>query len=333
MKISSNFKELDKASLMRDYDKSKRRLILLDYEGTLPSSTQSQIEYESKGLPPNHKMLNTLDCLTKDKRNTMFIVTGREAKLVSEWFSSVPDLGLAPEHGFLYRYSTNSKAKDKWEKMLKGFNGDWRTYCVEQLEPYTERCEGSFIEVKEASVVWQYRDCDPELGKSFAQVVTDDFEHSLKGLKLQVINGKGYVEVKPEGINKGAFSAFILKREILRKKIPDFILAIGDDTADEETFKYFHKKKEEIKNFNKNVKIYTVTVGKKPSSALSYVDSTTDVRTILEAFMQISNRKSLSSSTNDLRSLNIFNESSTTLSGDKTHHINEGKVIYRDGAD
>ena len=69
--------------------------------------------------------------------------------------------------------------------MIKNFNGEWRSYCVEQLEPYTERCEGSFIEVKEASVVWQYRDCDPELGKSFAQVITSDFENSFKYFSLK----------------------------------------------------------------------------------------------------------------------------------------------------
>lgn len=321
MKISSNFKELDKGALIRDYDKSRRRLILLDYEGTLPTTSQSLVEYQSKGLSPSPKILNVLDHLTKDKRNTIFIVTGREAKLVSEWFSSVPDLGLASEHGFLYRYSTYSKAKDNWEKMLKGFNGDWRGYCVEQLEPYTERCEGSFIEVKEASVVWQYRDCDPELGKSFAQVMTDDFENSFKNLKLQVVNGKGYVEVKPEGINKGTFASFIFKKEVLRKRCPDFILAIGDDTADEEMFKFFDQKINTIKHFSKKVKVYTVTVGKKPSSAASYVDSTADVRTILEAFMQISNRKTISSSSADLRSLNLFGESSTTISNEKTHLI------------
>ena len=232
----------------------------------------------------------------------------------------VPELGLASEHGFLYRYSTNTKNKDKWEKMLAGFNGDWRTFCVEQLEPYTERCEGSFIEVKEASVVWQYRDCDPELGKSFAQVITADFENSLKNLKLKVINGKGYVEVKPEGINKGAFASFILKQEIKRKRAPDFILAIGDDTADEEMFQYLKKKTNEIKKYSKNAKIYTVTVGKKPSSADCYVDTTAEVRAILEAFTQISNRKSKSSSTLDIRALLNINESSTTLSINENRH-------------
>ena len=228
-----------------------------------------------------------------DKRNTIFIVTGREAKLVSDWFSSVKNLGLASEHGFLYRYSSDENNKGKWGKMLANFSIEWRSFTVEHLEPYTERCEGSFIEIKEASVVWQYRDCDPELGKSFANVITLDLESTLRNLNLNIINGKGYVEVKPKGLNKGAFLSFILKEEIKRGKTPDFILAIGDDTADEEMFKYLKKKKNSIKNYTKNLKTFSVTVGKKPSSADSYVDTATDVRNLLEVFMQCSIKKRL----------------------------------------
>lgn len=89
MKISSNFKELDRNILTKAYDNSRRRLILLDYEGTLPSENNPNLEYQSKGLQPCCKVMNVLDYLTKDKRNTIFIVTGREAKLVSEWFSCI----------------------------------------------------------------------------------------------------------------------------------------------------------------------------------------------------------------------------------------------------
>jgi trehalose 6-phosphate synthase/phosphatase len=264
-----------------------------------------------KGQPPSAKILTTLEYLTFDKRNTIFIVTGREARLVSEWFSCVSSLGLASEHGFLYRFNSDEKHSDKWERMLANFNIEWKGFTVEHLEPYTERCEGSFIEVKEASVVWQYRDCDPELGKSFANVITLDLESTLRNLNLNIINGKGYVEVKPKGINKGAFLSLILKEEIKKGKIPDFILTIGDDTADEEMFKYLKKKKSAIKNFAKNLKSYSITVGKKPSSADCYVDNASDVRNLLEVFMQCSIKKKMSSSTFDVRNIGSLNESTT----------------------
>jgi len=255
--------------------------------------------------------LNILEYLTNDKRNTIFIVTGREAKLVSDWFSNVANLGLASEHGFLFRYSSEDKSKDSWERMISNFNIEWRSFTVEHLEPYTERCEGSFIEIKEASVVWQYRDCDPELGKSFANVITLDLESILRNLNLNIINGKGYVEVKPKGINKGAFLSFILKDLIKIGKTPDFVMTVGDDTADEAMFQYLKKKKNTIKNYSKYLKTYSITVGKKPSSADSYVDTPHDVKNLLEMFMQCSLKKRMSNSTFNIKQLNSLNDSTT----------------------
>lgn len=46
-------------------------------------------EYFSKGNMPDDKIIMILESLTKDKSNTVFIVTGREKKLVNEWFSSI----------------------------------------------------------------------------------------------------------------------------------------------------------------------------------------------------------------------------------------------------
>lgn len=53
------------------------------------SNTQNLGEYYSKGSPPHPKILNILEHLTKDRRNTIFIITGRESKLVSSWFSCI----------------------------------------------------------------------------------------------------------------------------------------------------------------------------------------------------------------------------------------------------
>ena len=45
-----------------------------------------------------------------------------------------------------------------------------------------------------------------------------DLENSVKNFNLNIINRKGYVEIKPNGINKGAFASFILSEEILKKE-------------------------------------------------------------------------------------------------------------------
>jgi trehalose-phosphatase len=87
------------------------------------------------------------------------------------------------------------------------------------------------------------------LGKSFANVITLDLENCLNKHNISIMNCKGYVEVKPKGINKGEFASFILREEILNKKSPDFILTIGNDSSDEEMFIFFKKKRKQILNY------------------------------------------------------------------------------------
>ncbi len=85
MKINSMFQHLDKEKVMNDYSNAKLALILLDFEGTLPQSTFYE-KYEKKGSEPHEKVLEVLDQLTKDPKNIVFIITGREKELVEKWF-------------------------------------------------------------------------------------------------------------------------------------------------------------------------------------------------------------------------------------------------------
>ncbi len=305
MKINNDFKKLNTKDIIPQYEKSTRRLLFFDYEGTLPSSSSStetaESNFQSKGTKPSQEILALLEDLASDKHNTVFIVTGREAKLVNEWFGSVKDLGLAAEHGFMYKF--NNGKENKWTRMIKNYNNEWITACVDILEPYTERCEGSFLEIKEASVVWQYRDCDQELGKSFATVITSELECSVKKLNLKVINGKGYVEVIAMGINKGSFVSYIIKENLTNDHLPDFILCVGDDTTDEKMFHYLRNKEKDIRKYIKNVKINTVTVGKKPSDAMYYVNNSRGVQEMIGELVKSSHKMSASYSTMNIRGM------------------------------
>ena len=152
------------------------------------------------------------------------------------------------------------------------------------MEPYTERCEGSCLEIKESSVVWQYSECDQELGKAFASVITSELQVALKNKDVKILNGKGFVEVISLGINKGYFVSYIIKEKIKQKKAPDFILCIGDDAGDEKMFNYLNKKKKEILSFNHNAHLISITVGKKPSEAEYYVNKPNDVKDLINKF-------------------------------------------------
>ena len=300
LKINPNFKKLNLKQIESDYEKSNKRLLFFDYEGTLPSAYQNT-EFVSKGSPPSKEIINLLKGLTADKRNKVFIVAGKGPEQLKEWFGGVKDLGLAAEHGFMY--SVNRQGLDKWKKIIKKYNNEWIKSCSDIISPYLERCEGSFLDVKESSIVWQYTDCDQELGKQFVSAMTSELENIVSKYKLKIVNGKGFMEIIAVGVNKGYFVGYKIKEFIKNKRNLDFILCIGDDTSDEKMFHYLETKKDEIKKYCKKVKIYGITVGKKPSKANYYVEKSKNVQELVNVFVKASNRLSSSISTLDIRGL------------------------------
>ena len=304
-KINSDFKKLNYKQIETDYEKSNKRLLFFDFEGTLPAAYQNSA-YLSKDSPPSAEIINLLKGLTSDKRNKVFIVAGKGPKELKEWFGSVRGLGLAAEHGF--KYWVNKAGNEKWKKIIKNYDNEWIKNCSDIISPYLERCEGSCLDAKESSIVWQYTDCDQELGKQFASAMTSELENIIKRYNLKIVNGKGYLEIIAKGVNKGYFVGYKIKEYIKHKKALDFILCIGDDTSDEKMFDYLHKKKDKIKQYCKKVKIYGITVGKKPSKAKFYVEKPKNVQELITGFVRASNKLSNSISTIDIRGLGLNNK-------------------------
>lgn len=85
-------------------------------------------------------------------------------------------------------------------------------------------------------MVWQYRDSDPEFGLWQAKELSQHLQEFMVGYPVEVLSGKGYIEVKLAGINKGAAVDRILSRISRVRGDPDFILCIGDDRSDEDMF-------------------------------------------------------------------------------------------------
>ena len=304
LKINPNFKKLNLKQIETDYEKSNKRLLFFDYEGTLPSAYQNT-EFVSKGSPPSTEILNLLKGLTADKRNSVFIVAGKGPDQLKEWFGSVKDLGLAAEHGFMY--SVNRQGMDKWKKIIKKYDNEWIKSCSDIISPYLERCEGSFLDVKESSIVWQYTDCDQELGKQFVSSLTSELDKIIDKYNLKIVNGKGFMEIIAVGVNKGYFVEYIIKQYIKRKRNIDFILCIGDDTSDEKMFHYLETKKDAIKKYCKKAKFFGITVGKKPSKANYYVEKIKNVQELVSNLVRASNKLSTSISTLDIRGLALNN--------------------------
>lgn len=65
--------------------------------------------------------------------------------------------------------------------------------------------------------------------------------HSKQGWPLNTIQGKDYIEVRPEGVGKGKIVEHLLNKMRVDGNPADFVLCIGDDVADELMFDQLKK--------------------------------------------------------------------------------------------
>ena len=97
---------------------------------------------------------------------------------------------------------------------------------------FVDKTPNSHLEVKETALAWHYRECDAWLGSLRAQQLTNELVSICIQQKLQILQGDKVVEIKSPDYNKGSEVA-----RQLGKKHYDFILAMGDDTTDDDMFR------------------------------------------------------------------------------------------------
>lgn len=241
------------------YRQGQRRLILLDYDGTLvPFASQPHLAV------PDAALLQLIRGLTRDEKNHVFIISGRDRKALDTWFAGVP-LRIVAEHGAWIR-----AASGEW-KLLKAVAHDWKERLAPLIQLYVDRVPGSLLEEKDYSLAWHYRRADPELGEIRAKELIDELVSYTANFDVQVLEGKKVVEVRNSGVNKGAAAV-----GCVASVEPDFIFAIGDDHTDEDLFRALPKG------------AFTVRVGVPHSHATYNVKDYVEVRELLNVLVQAS---------------------------------------------
>jgi trehalose 6-phosphate synthase/phosphatase len=196
-----------------------RRIILLDYDGTLVSFARRP----SLAAPPSH-VIHLLRALASQPQTTVVLISGRDRGSLSAWFGDLP-LNLVAEHGAWLR-----EQGGEWD-LLQQHTVDWKPSLLPILQQYADRLPGAFVEEKEHSLVWHYRGADPEQARPLAAELADHLTHFTANINIQVLQGSKVVEVRNAGVNKGnAALRWLSAREY------DFIMAIGDDWTDEDLF-------------------------------------------------------------------------------------------------
>lgn len=219
---------LDRAKLLKQYRKARRRLFMFDYDGTL-----TPIVKDPQAAIPSDRVLRTLKSLSADPRNAVWIISGRDQAFLDEWMGHIPELGLSAEHGCFIR----KPRSDDWENLAERSNMDWQKEVVDVFQHYTERTQGSFIERKRVALTWHYRRADPEYGAFQARECRKALEDTVgKKWDVEVMAGKANLEVRPTFVNKGFIATRLVNEYGLEPgKAPEFILCLGDDFTDEGT--------------------------------------------------------------------------------------------------
>jgi trehalose 6-phosphate synthase/phosphatase len=247
----------DRGALVEAYRGSRRRLLLLDYDGTL-----APFQVKPGRAVPNEDLVTLLIRLASDAANEVVIVSGRDRQTLEAWFGK-ERLGLVAEHGAWSR-----GRRGAWKKAPPA-RDDWKPEVRSVLEWFVDRTPGSFVEEKEFSLVWHYRGVDPEMAPLRTRELRDRLRDQVTSLGLVALEGNKVVEVKDRGVDKGTAVSKWLKGEDW-----DFILSAGDDVTDEEVFNRLPADAHSLK------------VGMEPTKAHHRVAAPEDVRSLLVEFTE-----------------------------------------------
>ncbi|MEJ5993124.1 bifunctional alpha,alpha-trehalose-phosphate synthase (UDP-forming)/trehalose-phosphatase [Pedobacter sp. Du54] len=230
-----------KSQLLTSYANAKKRLMLIDYDGTLvPFSKEPNMAY------PNKNLLSVLSQIRQLENTELNIISGRDSETLEQWLGAL-NIGLIAEHGAKTR-----EYNGDWKSEVTNKPEGWKDKVHEIMEHYVGKCPNSFIEIKEFSLAWHYRKADAFLSSTKAAELYEELLKYTLHLPLDVINGNKVIEVRNKGVNKG--KAVELK---LARSDYDFILCIGDDKTDEDMFSVL----------GNNPSAYTIKVGHQASFA------------------------------------------------------------------
>lgn len=242
-------------NLLTEYNNSDKRLILLDYDGTL-----AHFHTDPAAAKPDKELLDIMANLSANPKNHVVVISGRDRHSLQKWLGQFP-IDFIAEHGVWFK----ENGKD-WE-MIDDVRLDWKDEIRPILDLYVDRTPGSLIEEKDYSLVWHFRKADPEFGEMRARELVSNLQYLTGNMDIQILEGNKVIEIKNAGVNKGRAAM-----RWLNKDNWNFIFAAGDDWTDEDTFHVLPKT------------AYSLKVGTASTEARYNIPGVDQVRALLKDF-------------------------------------------------
>lgn len=253
-----HMKSEQETEMLDAYKAAQKRILFLDYDGTLRSFVNNPDD-----ASPDEELIELVRNIQNQEHTEVVIISGRDRHTLGKWWQEVP-ITLIAEHGVWKR-----PVGGEWA-VTEALKNDWMETVKPILEKFVDRTAGTFIEEKNYSLAWHYRNADPDLGEKRASELSTVLKELSANNELGVLDGNKVLEIKDSTIHKGKAAT----KHIFDKDY-DFIFSIGDDWTDEYMF---HDLPDDS---------YSVKVGLQKTAARFYVDDTKRVRDLLNGFANI----------------------------------------------
>ncbi|GKV47892.1 hypothetical protein SLEP1_g54745 [Rubroshorea leprosula] len=236
--------ELPQKDAIECYLHSNNRLVILGFNATLtepvdtPGRRGDQIKEMELKLHPELK--EPLMALCNDAKTTIVVLSGSGRGTLDKYFAGY-DMWLAAENGMFLRLAN---VGDWMTTMPEHSNMEWVDSVKHVFEYFTDRTPRSHFELRETSLVWNYKYADVEFGRLQAR---DMLQHISTGpisnASVDVVQGSRSVEVRAVGVTKGAAIDRILGEIVHNKSMTtpiDYVLCIGHFLVkDEDVYTFF----------------------------------------------------------------------------------------------
>ncbi|MBD0776661.1 bifunctional alpha,alpha-trehalose-phosphate synthase (UDP-forming)/trehalose-phosphatase [Maribacter sp. ANRC-HE7] len=255
--ISKRLTEHRLSAVLDDFKKAKKRMLFLDYDGTL-----SKFHVDPQKAGPDEELYALLDALNALKDTEVYLVSGRDKETFTKWF-------LPKKYNMIVEHGVWISQNGEDFRMLENVKNDWMEKIRPVLESFVDRTPGSFIEEKNYSLAWHYRKTDPDFGNLRANELNTVLTSLIANDDLSILNGNKVMEIKSSNVNKGRATM-----RVLGEGDYDFVFAIGDDWTDEFMFQELPER------------TVTVKVGRQKTHAKYFIDDIKYVRNVLKRFAE-----------------------------------------------
>ncbi|KAK4200044.1 family 20 putative glycosyltransferase [Triangularia verruculosa] len=230
---------LSLTTLVQQYNRSERRLFILDFEGTLVSwGPVNQVIAVSP-----QRTLDVLNDLLLDERNTIYVMSGRRPEELDRLFRRVPNLGLIAENGCFLRDCGSSE----WTEMADADQiRSWKDSVRGILTYYIERTPGAEIEDRRCSLIFHYKSAeDYESATRQALDCASHINDACEDQRVHAIPMEGCILVEPLDWTKSTAAQRIfsdlranMAPDAKHKSPVDFLMVAGDGREDEKVFRW-----------------------------------------------------------------------------------------------